>query len=118
MPRSLLAGRFPNAVDGRFLRHLKPAANMFRLNIVTPEGSTRHNLMVPTTSPRHVRLDGHPVMSHLWLFYQGAEHSHTPKMAFLGAMYLPSAAKRALIDSNTIAPAFTEQGKREGRLLL
>ena len=33
-------------------------------------------------------------------------------------MYLPSAAKRALIGSNTITPAFTEWAKHEGRLPL
>lgn len=110
MSQYLLSQRLRSALKARFKRHYrsrKKWPTLFRLTVPSNQGE-RRILMVSAHAPGYV---SNPVMledSKLSLFYEGVRHEGYRKVAFFGATFLPKAAKKVLLPSQTIRPAFEQ----------
>lgn len=109
LPESLLRVRIRRGLESRLVSHLLPDPNLYQLAVPTSEGGERHYLMVPTQNRFHVDMP-HSLTSKFWMFYEGvsAQGSTRPKVAFLGGLFLPASAERALSASGSIKPAFED----------
>ena len=107
IPSILLQRRFRRAIDTRLVTHLLPDPNMFHLEVPTADGGTRHILMTPAKARPHLVMRFSPPRSSFWFFYEGVKHDGVKKLAFLGAMFLPSATEQNLLMAGVIRPAFT-----------